>query len=42
MNMYSPACHSIHTGLNNEVNFVSPCLPATVNDIDLERRRNLL
>ena len=42
MNMFSPACHPIHTGLNNEVNFVSPCLPAAVNHINLDRRRNLL
>ena len=42
MNMFSPACHSIHTGLNNEVNFVSPCLPTAVNHINLDRRRNLL
>ena len=40
--MYSPACHSIHTGLNNEVDFVSPWLPAAVNHINLDRRRNLL
>ena len=42
MNMFSPACHSIHTGLNNEVDFVSPWLPAAVNHINLDRRRNLL
>ena len=41
-NMFSPACHSIHTGLNNEVDFVSPWLPAAVNHINLDRRRNLL
>ena len=42
MNMFSPACHSIHTGFNNEVNFVSPYLTAAVSHINLDRRRNLL
>jgi len=42
MNMFPPDCHSIHTGLNNEVDFVSPWLPAAVNHINLDRRRNLL